>query len=162
MTGNYNIFTKVVESGRKWEMFFGSYSHNLDDKGRLVIPSKMRDELGLKAYILKGFDGALSIYKESDFQNLVVELKNLPFNKKNSRAYLRIQLASACELDIDKQGRALLPTQLLNKYQIGKEVIVIGALDHIEVWNKSDYEEYEKSADSSFEDIAEELSEKED
>ena len=162
MTENYNIVTKVVESGRKWEMFFGSYSHNLDDKGRLVIPSKMRDELGLKAYILKGFDGALSIYKESDFQNLVVELKNLPFNKKNSRAYLRIQLASACELDIDKQGRALLPTQLLNKYQIGKEVIVIGALDHIEVWNKSDYEEYEKSADSSFEDIAEELSDKED
>ena len=143
-------------------MFFGSYTHNLDDKGRLVIPSKMRDELGSKAYILKGFDGALSIYKESDFQNLVIELKNLPFNKKNSRAYLRIQLASACELDIDRQGRALLPTQLLNKYQIGKEVIVIGALDHIEVWNRTDYEEYEKSADSSFETIAEELSDKED
>ncbi len=143
-------------------MFFGSYTHNLDEKGRLVIPSKMRDELGLKAYILKGFDGALSIFKEEDFQNLVKELQNLPFNKKNSRAYLRIQLASACELDIDRQGRALLPTQLLNKYQIGKEVIVIGALDHIEVWNRSDYEEYEKSADSSFEQIAEELSEKED
>ena len=143
-------------------MFFGSYTHNLDEKGRLVIPSKMRDELGLKAYILKGFDGALSIFKEEDFQNLVKELQNLPFNKKNSRAYLRIQLASACELDIDRQGRALLPTQLLNKYQIGKEVIVIGALDHIEVWNRSNYEEYEKSADSSFEQIAEELSEKED
>ena len=143
-------------------MFFGSYTHNLDDKGRLVIPSKMRDELGSKAYILKGFDGTLSIYKESDFQNLVLELKNLPFNKKNSRAYLRIQLASACELDIDRQGRALLPTQLLNKYQIGKEVIVIGALDHIEVWNRTDYEEYEKNADSSFETIAEELSDKED
>ena len=143
-------------------MFFGSYTHNLDEKGRLVIPSKMRDELCLKAYILKGFDGALSIFKEEDFQNLVKELQNLPFNKKNSRAYLRIQLASACELDIDRQGRALLPTQLLNKYQIGKEVIVIGALDHIEVWNRSDYEEYEKSADSSFEQIAEELSEKED
>ena len=140
-------------------MFFGSYSHNLDDKGRLVIPSKMRDELGAKAYILKGFDGALSIYKESDFQNLVSELKTLAFNKKNSRAYLRIQLASACELDIDRQGRALLPTQLLNKYQIGKEVIVIGALDHIEVWNKKEYEEYEKTADSSFEEIAEELDE---
>ena len=143
-------------------MFFGSYTHNLDEKGRLVIPSKMRDELGLKAYILKGFDGALSIFKEEDFQNLVKELQNLPFNKKNSRAYLRIQLASACELDIDRQGRALLPTQLLNKYQIGKEVIVIGALDHIEVWNKKDYEAYEKNADSSFENIAEELDEKED
>ena len=143
-------------------MFFGSYSHNLDDKGRLVIPSKMRDELGAKAYILKGFDGALSIYKESDFQNLVSELKTLAFNKKNSRAYLRIQLASACELDIDRQGRALLPTQLLSKYKIGKEVIVIGMLDHIEVWNKADYENYENTADSSFEEIAEELDKKED
>ena len=143
-------------------MFFGSYTHNLDEKGRLVIPSKMREELGLKAYILKGFDGALSIFKEEDFINLTNELKNLPFNKKNSRVYLRIQLASACELDIDRQGRALLPTQLLNKYQIGKEVIVIGALDHIEVWNKKDYEAYEKNADSSFENIAEELDEKED
>lgn len=142
-------------------MFFGSYTHNLDGKGRLVIPSKMRDELGGKAYILKGFDGALSIYKEIDFENLIKELKSLPFSKKNSRAYLRVQLASACELDIDKQGRALLPTQLLNKYQIGKEVIVIGALDHIEVWNKKDYEAYEANADSSFEEIAEELDTKE-
>ena len=142
------------ESGR---MFIGSYYHNIDEKGRLVIPSKMRDELGSKAYILKGFDGALSVYKETEFIALVERLKTLPFHKKNSRAYLRIQLASACELDIDRQGRALLPAQLLAKYQIGKEVIVVGALDHIEVWNKVDYENYEKAADSSFEDIAEEL-----
>ena len=156
----------MVHSGRKWEkvveMFFGSFVHNLDSKGRLVIPSKMRDELGAKAYILKGFDGALSIYKESEFENLVKQINSLPFNKKNSRAYLRVQLASVCELDIDRQGRALLPTQLLNKFKIGKEVIVIGALDHIEVWNKADYEAYENSANSSFEEIAEELDEKED
>ncbi len=138
-------------------MFFGSFVHNLDNKGRLVIPSKMRDELGAKAYILKGYDGALSIYKEADFVALMEEVKSLPFTKRNARAHLRVQLASVCELEIDKQGRALLPTQLLNKYKIGKEVIVIGALDHIEVWNRSDYEAYEKAADSSFEDIAEEL-----
>ena len=144
----------MLQSGR---MFIGSYYHNIDEKGRLVIPSKMRDELGSKAYILKGFDGALSVYKETEFIALVERLKTLPFHKKNSRAYLRIQLASACELDIDRQGRALLPAQLLAKYQIGKEVIVVGALDHIEVWNKVDYENYEKAADSSFEDIAEEL-----
>lgn len=142
-------------------MFFGTYNHNIDEKGRLVIPSKMRDELGSKVYILKGFDGAISIYKESDFAKLVSKLESLPFNKKNSRAYLRIQLASACELDIDRQGRALLPTQLISKYKIGKEVVVIGTLDHIEVWNKADYEQYENATDSSFESIAEEL-EKED
>lgn len=156
----------MLPSGRKWEkvedMFFGSYVHNLDDKGRLVIPSKMREELGYKAYILKGFDGALSIYKESEFARLVEEIKSLPFHKRNSRAYLRVQLASVCELDIDKQGRALLPTSLLAKYKIGKEVIVIGALDHIEVWNVKDYQEYESNADKSFEDIAEDLNDKED
>lgn len=138
-------------------MFYGSFIHNLDNKGRLVIPSKMRDELGAKAYILKGYDGALSIYKESDFVELVKRIQSLSFTKKNARAHLRVQLASVCELDIDKQGRALLPTQLLSKYKIGREVIVIGALDHIEVWNRSDYEAYEKAADSSFEEIAEEL-----
>lgn len=153
-------------SGRKWEkvvdMFYGSFVHNLDDKGRLVIPSKMREALGAKAYILKGYDGALSIYRESDFEDLIKKIKTLSFTKKNARAHLRVQLASVCELDIDKQGRALLPTQLLAKYKIGKEVIVIGALDHIEVWNKKDYEAYEKTADSSFEEIAEELDESED
>ena len=138
-------------------MFYGSFLHNLDNKGRLVIPSKMRAELGAKAYILKGYDGALSIYKESDFVELVKRIQSLSFTKKNARAHLRVQLASVCELDIDKQGRALLPTQLLSKYKIGREVIVIGALDHIEVWNRSDYEAYEKAADSSFEEIAEEL-----
>jgi len=156
----------IVQSGRKWEkvvdMFYGSFVHNLDNKGRLVIPSKMRDELGSKAYILKGFDGALSIYKESDFQELISKIKSLPFNKKNSRDYLRVQLASVCELDIDRQGRALLPTSLLSKYKIQREVIVIGALDHIEVWNLKDYETYEKAADSSFENIAEGLEEKDD
>ena len=106
-------------------MFYGSYVHNLDNKGRLVIPSKMRDELGSKAYILKGYDGALSIFKENDFLGLVQKIKSLPFTKKNARAHLRVQLASVCELDIDKQGRALLPTQLLAKYKIGSVKSVI-------------------------------------
>ena len=139
-------------------MFYGSYFHTLDEKGRLVIPSKMRDELGIKAYILKGYDGALSIYKESEFQKLIEKINSLPFNEKNARAFLRVQLASVCELDIDRQGRALLPVQLLNKYKIGREVVVIGALDHIEVWNREEYEAYEKANDSNFESIAEDLS----
>ena len=143
-------------------MFYGSFVHNLDNKGRLVIPSKMREELGGKAYILKGYDGALSIYKESDFNELIEKIKTLSFTKKDARAHLRVQLASVCELDIDKLGRALLPSQLLAKYNFKKEVIVIGALDHIEVWNKAEYEAYEKAADSSFEETAERLGEKED
>ncbi|MDY0177667.1 MAG: division/cell wall cluster transcriptional repressor MraZ [Bacilli bacterium] len=138
-------------------MFFGTYFHTLDSKGRLVIPSKLRDEAGTRVYILKGFDGALAIYKASEFDRLSDEFETLSFNKKNSRAYLRARLASACELEVDRQGRVQLPTQLLAKYNIGKEVIVIGVGDHMEVWDKVAYDEYEKDVDQNFETIAESL-----
>jgi MraZ protein len=74
------------KSGRKWEikMFFGFYEHTLDDKGRLVIPRKMREEAGVKVYILKGYDGALSVYKQSTFEKLVEEINSLPYNKKKA------------------------------------------------------------------------------
>lgn len=148
----------MVPSGRKWEkvgMFFGTYEHALDEKGRLVIPRKMREECGMRVYILKGFDGALSIYKEITFESMVKSLESLPFSKKDARAYQRVQLASACELDVDKAGRVQIPQQLLTRYQIGKEVMVLGIGDHIEVWNKPDYLKYEKEMNEKFEDIAE-------
>ena len=138
-------------------MFFGTYEHNLDEKGRLVIPSKFREEVGSKIYIMKGFDKSLSIYKESEFEKLSKEFDTYSFNHKTYRDYLRVRLASTFELDVDKQGRVQLPTQLLKKYNIGKEVVVIGAGDHLEVWNKSEFEAYEKEADSEFEENAENL-----
>ena len=152
----------MCTSGRKWEkvgnMFFGSYEHSLDEKGRLVIPRKMREEAGNKVFVMKGFDGALSIYKVETFEKLIEEINSLPFNKRNNRAYLRMQLSSVVELDVDKMGRVQLPAQLLNKYQIGKDVIVLGALDHIEVWDRLTYQEYEAQANKEFEDLAENLS----
>lgn len=138
-------------------MFFGYYERTLDEKGRLLIPSKMKDEAGIKVFIMKGFDGALSIYKASKFEELVKASETIPFNKKNSRAYLRIQLGSACELDVDRQGRIQLPTHLLNKYHIGKDVVVLGVGEHMEVWDRAAYEEYERNANESFEEIAENL-----
>ncbi|HOZ02807.1 MAG TPA: division/cell wall cluster transcriptional repressor MraZ [Bacilli bacterium] len=140
-------------------MFFGSFAHTLDEKGRLVIPRKMREETGVKVFIMKGFDGALSIYKASEFEKLVHEFNTLPFNKKTARDYLRVQLASVSELEIDKSGRVQIPSLLLDKFQIGKEVVVIGMGDHIEVWNRKAYEEYEKKAITGFENTAESLGE---
>ena len=157
------MFIIVLPSGRKWEkvgnMFFGNYSHSLDDKGRLVIPRKMRDELGFKIYIMKGYDGALSIYKEEAFVKLVEELERLSFNKKENRDYLRLKLASVTDLDVDKMGRVQLPQALLTKYHIGKDVVVLGVSDHIEVWDEKKYQEYLSSIEDSFEEIAERLSE---
>lgn len=138
-------------------MFFGRFNHSLDDKGRLVIPSKMREQFSRLIYIMKGYDGALAIYKEQEFLKLVEQAEKLDFNKKNTRFYLRSQLASTCELELDKQGRVQIPTQLLNQYKIGKDVIIIGVGDHIEVWDKAIYEKYENEANENFEEIAENL-----
>lgn len=140
-------------------MFFGYYEHSLDDKGRLVIPSKMREEAGRVLYIMKGYDGALSIFKASAFKKMVEEAEKIPFTKRNTRKYLRVQLASTCEMEVDKQGRIQIPTHLLGKYNISKEVVILGVNDHMEVWDKAKYLAYEQEADESFEDIAEELDE---
>ena len=136
-------------------MFFGSFAHTLDEKGRLMIPRKMREELGFRVYIMKGFDGSLSIYTESRYQKLVDEFSNLPFNQRKNRDYLRLQFASTHEMDVDKLGRVQIPTALLTKFNISREVLVLGIGDHIEVWDQKKYEEYEASIKDEFENIAE-------
>lgn len=138
-------------------MFFGNYSHSLDEKGRLVIPRKMRDDLGNHIFIMKGFDGALAIYKEEAFSAVVEELKRYSFLKKENRDYLRIKLASIVELEVDKMGRVQIPTAILAKYHINKDVVVLGAGDHIEVWDNESYEKYLASIEDNFEDIAERI-----
>ena len=143
-------------------MFFGSFAHTLDEKGRLMIPRKMREELGFKVYIMQGYDGSLSVYNENRYQKLVVEFENLPFNQRKNRDYLRLQFASTHEMDVDKLGRVQLPAALLNKYGISKEVLVLGIGDHIEVWDRAKYDAYEESIKDDFESIAEEIDLKKD
>lgn len=138
-------------------MFFGAYEHTLDEKNRIVIPRKMREALGNKIVILKGFDGALSLYKEDDFTKYAEEVNNLPYNKKSSRDYIRIQLSSASECEIDKQGRTIIPPYLMKKYSIGKEIIIIGVGNHIELWDKATYLAYEEKSNKEFEANAEEI-----
>ena len=138
-------------------MYFGSFTHNLDEKGRLMIPRKMREELGYKVYIMKGFEGSLSLYNEERYQKLVEEFSRLSFNQSKVRDYLRLQFASTYEMEVDKLGRVQIPTALLTKYNISKEVLVLGIGDHIEVWDKAKYEEYENNISDEFESIAENI-----
>lgn len=140
-------------------MFFGSYSHSLDDKNRLMIPSKMRESLSNKLYMMRGFDGAISVYEQEAFNALMAKLENKSFLKKDTRSFLRTQLANTYELDVDKLGRIQIPTPIINKFNIGKEVIVLGACDHIEIWDKKAYEAYQAENEARFEDIAENLGE---
>ena len=136
-------------------MFFGNFAHTLDEKGRLMIPRKMREELGFKVYIMQGFDGALSLFTEAKYQKLVEEYSKLPVNQRKNRDYLRLQFASTHEMDVDKVGRIQIPTALLNKFNISRDVIVLGIGDHIEIWDAKKYEEYESGIVDNFEKNAE-------
>lgn len=161
LRGNKEITYNLGTNGRKWgkvvDMFFGTYQGKLDDKGRVVIPSKMREEAGQKIFIMKGYDGALSIYKPEEFEKLIVRINSLKDNHKNSRDFARASLASTCELDVDKQGRVQIPSLLINKYHIGKEVVIIGVGNHIEIWDMQAYQAYENDVDNRYENIAESL-----
>lgn len=138
-------------------MYFGHYEHTLDDKGRLSLPRKLREGLseGSLLYILKGFEGCLSVFNELEFQKVCEEASSISFNKKNSRSYLRIMLSSVVELSLDKVNRIQLPTQILNKYQIRRNVALIGVGDHFEIWDLESYKAYEKEALKHYEEVAE-------
>lgn len=138
-------------------MFFGSYEYNIDDKGRIVIPSKMRQDIGEKLYLLKGFDGCISIYKEEDFHKFIENVRALPYEKSKVRAFLRMILSSAVELNVDRQWRLLIPRNTLNEYHIESKVMIIGQIDHIEIWNLDSWNAYKADKDQEFEINAEGL-----
>ena len=138
-------------------MFFGSFEHTLDEKNRLLIPSRLRSKLGSKLFIMKGYEGSLSIYPCEEFEKYLNKLQNLPYESKLSRDIERISLSSVFELDIDKVNRIQIPTALIHKYSISKDVVVVGVIDHIEVWSKSKWDAYLKENESTFEEKSEEL-----
>ena len=144
----------------KWEkvgvlMLFGSYDHQLDNKNRLVIPSKFLPELSDKLYILKGFDGCLAIYPEESFKTLVSKLEAKDFNLSKERENIRLALSSVFCLEIDKVNRVVIPTTLAKKYHISQSVKVVGVIDHLEVWSIDRWEEYSSKAEEHYEDNAE-------
>ena len=138
-------------------MFFGSYFHSLDDKGRVVIPAKMREEAGLRIYIMRGHDGALEIYRKETFEAKLEEIATLPYNQKSSRDFVRLTLSSVVELDVDRQGRVQIPQQVINDYHISKDVAIIGVYDHIELWSRYKWLSYVKDGEESYDDNAERL-----
>jgi len=136
-------------------MFFGSYDHQLDNKNRLVIPSKFLDGISRKLYILKGFDGCLAIYPEEAFQILVTKLQAKDFDLPSDRENIRLALSSVSEMEIDKVNRVVIPTTLAKKYHISQSVKVVGVIDHFEVWSINRWEEYSQKCEEHYEENAE-------
>lgn len=135
-------------------MFFGNYELTLDEKGRLVIPSKYREKLTVNLYLLKGFDGCISIYDENEFTKYMTKLQQLPFENPKARSYNRLITSSIVEFQIDKSGRILLSSKIQNEYKIGKNVVINGVLDHFEIRDKEAWESYKNEHVEGFEDDA--------
>lgn len=139
-------------------MFFGTFEHVLDNKNRLVIPGRIVKSLKSdKLFIMKGYEGTLSIFPNEEFDKYLAKLQSFPYENKSSRDVLRIALSSVYELELDKSNRVQIPTSLVNKYKISKEVVVVGVLDHIEVWSKDKWEKYLEDNEKDFEDVSERL-----
>lgn len=135
-------------------MFIGEYQHALDVKNRMIVPSKFRDELGKTFVITKGLDGCLYAYPMNEWKILEEKLKSLPLTSKNARAFVRFFFSGANEIEIDKQGRALIPQNLLEYASMKKEIVSIGVSTRIEIWSKEKWDEYNAS-DINFDEIAE-------
>ncbi|MDA3131012.1 division/cell wall cluster transcriptional repressor MraZ [Aliibacillus thermotolerans] len=138
-------------------MFMGEYQHNIDDKGRMIIPSRFRKELGSTFVVTRGMDGCLFIYPFSEWERLEQKLKSLPFTKKDTRAFTRFFFSGASECELDKQGRVRIPANLRAYAKLEKECVIIGVSTRVEVWSKPLWEDYFNESESSFSDIAENM-----
>ena len=115
-------------------MLIGEYHHNIDEKGRLIIPSKFREDIGEKFIVTRGLDGCLFVYSLSEWEKIISKLKNLPFTKKDARTFMRFFLSGATECEFDKQGRINLVNSLIEYANLKKECLIIGVNDRLEIW----------------------------
>ncbi|HTM68674.1 MAG TPA: division/cell wall cluster transcriptional repressor MraZ [Candidatus Binatia bacterium] len=140
-------------------MFIGEYHHTVDEKGRLAIPMKFRKELRTGAVVTRGLDNCLFVFSMAEWKKLAEKLSSLPFSQANSRAFSRLMLAGAMDVEIDKQGRVVLPEYLRRYANVAKEVVVAGLYSRIEVWDKASWETYKAKTEKDSNDIAERMGE---
>lgn len=133
-------------------MFMGEYNHTVDTKGRLIVPSKFREQLGDEFVVTKGMDGCLFVYANDDWNAFEQKLTSLPLINKEARKFARFFLAGAASVEVDKQGRILLPTNLRQFAGLEKDVVLVGVGSRIEIWSLENWENMD--ADSDMDDIA--------
>src|SRR6056297_1943793 len=140
-------------------MFIGEYEYKIDNKNRLAIPVKFRDQLKSGLVATRGIVTCLSIYTKQSWQKLVEKLKSLPISKSKNRAFNRLMLAGAMDMKLDKQGRITLPDFLIDYAKLNKKAIVAGLYDRLEIWDKEIWQDYKEKSEASSSDIAEALDE---
>ena len=139
-------------------MFMGQFLHNIDEKGRIIIPSKLREQLSNSVVVTRGFDKCIALYSTEGWEKFQTSLLALPNTMQDARKNIRVLVGSASGQEFDKQGRINLPINLIKEASISKECVVVGVLDHIEIWGKEAWDAYYDDASSSLEEVAENLS----
>ncbi len=138
-------------------MFIGEYSLTVDEKGRLSIPVKFRTALSRGAVVTRGLDSALFLYTANEWENLASKLAALPISRANTRAFSRLMLAGAMDVELDKQGRIILPDYLRKFAEVKKRVVVAGLYNRLEIWDETKWQKYKLGTEKASGDIAEAL-----
>jgi MraZ protein len=142
-------------------VFYGEYEYSLDEKGRLIIPARIRDAMkqgGVTAFMItRGLDECLFLFSLQEWQKYVETLDSIPLVKGKARSFMRMFFSAAAECSLDKQGRIFIPPNLREHATIEKDVVIIGVRNRIEIWAKSKWEKFSKEARESYEELAEEL-----
>lgn len=137
-------------------MFMGEYHCNLDDKGRLIIPAKLRNDLGNNFVVTRGLDNCLFIYPNGEWNNIISKYKELP-NTKDARNFMRFFLSGAATSDFDKQGRINIPSPLMSYADLKKECVIIGVNERIEIWDCEKWNNFIDENEDQLSDIADKL-----
>ena len=152
----------MLDSGKLWEkvgdtMLLGEYHHNIDDKNRLVIPTKYREELGDTFVIARGIEKCLYVYSIKEWEKLVLKLNTLPFTKKDARTFTRSFFSGATVCEFDKSGRINITSPLVSYAGLEKECVIIGVNDRLEIWNEDAFNNFMNENSEQLEEIAEHL-----
>lgn len=144
----------MVESSAT--IFLGQFEHAVDDKNRLFLPARFREKnAGVRFIVTQGLEKCLFLYPPQAWESLASKLDQLPLaNKLEERAFKRILLSAACEAEADQQGRILIPQMLKEYAGIKSDAVILGVLNHVEIWAKERWETYRKKARASFEKAA--------
>ncbi|MGC6767212.1 division/cell wall cluster transcriptional repressor MraZ [Enterococcus sp. LJL128] len=136
-------------------MLIGEFQHNIDAKGRLIVPAKLRDELGETFIVTRGMDGCLFGYPLSEWEILEEKLKSMPLAKKDARTFVRFFYSAATECEVDKQGRINIPAALRTHADLKKGCVIIGVSNRIEIWDEERWTAFSTEAEENFDEIAE-------
>lgn len=135
----------------------GEYHHSLDDKKRLIIPSKLREDLGDYVIVTRGLEDCLFVYSQNAWNDIVNKLKTLPFTKKDARSFTRLFLSGATVCEFDKQGRITLKEPHTNYALLIKDCVIVGVNDRLEIWSKTNWDNYFSNNKESMSDVADHL-----